>query len=43
MCVGSWSLLGFVKDRDVRAATALPEVEGDEEEPDSKWDAITVE
>ena len=40
MCVGAWSLLGFVKDKDVIAATTLPEIEGDEEEPDNNWDAI---
>ena len=40
MCVGAWSLLGFVKDVDVRAATALPEIEGEEGELDVNWDAI---
>jgi hypothetical protein len=45
MCVGAWSLLGYVKDRDVRAATALPEIIGDdsEEELDRNWDAIAFE
>ena len=40
MCVGAWSLLGFVKDVDVRVATTLPEIEGEEEELDANWDAI---
>lgn len=28
MCVGCWSLLGYVKDSDVKAITALAEVLG---------------
>lgn len=40
MCVRAWSLLGFVKDVDVRAVTALPEIEGEEGELDVNWDAI---
>ena len=43
MCVGEWSLLGYVKDRDVRAATTLPEVDGEEEELHKDWDVIAVE
>jgi hypothetical protein len=40
MCLGNWSLLGFVKDKDIYAVTALAEVEGDEEELPEGWDAI---
>lgn len=40
MCVGAWSKLGFVKDKDVIEATRLPEIEGDEEEPAMDWDTI---
>jgi hypothetical protein len=40
MCVGNWSRLGYVRDRDVQAVTTLPEVEGDEEELLDGWDAI---
>jgi len=40
MCLGNWSLLGFVKDADIYAVTALAEVEGDEEELLEGWDAI---
>jgi hypothetical protein len=40
MCVGAWSLMGYVKDKDVKAATAVPDVEGVEEELDEDWDNI---
>jgi hypothetical protein len=40
MCVGAWSKLGFVKDKDVIVATRLPEIEGDEEDLDMNWDNI---
>jgi len=42
ICLGGWSLRGYVKDEDVKAVTVLPEVPaGDAEEtlaPD--WDAL---
>lgn len=40
MCLGGWSLLGFVKDSDIFAITVQPEVEGEEEELPDGWDAI---
>jgi len=40
MCLGSWSLLGFVKDTDIYTVTALAEVQGDEEVLVDGWDAI---
>jgi hypothetical protein len=40
MCLGSWSLLGLVKDQDILAITVQPEVEGKEEELPDGWDAI---
>ena len=40
MCVGAWSLMGYVKDNDIKAATILPEVEGDEDELEEGWDNI---
>lgn len=41
LCVGSWSLLGYVKDIDITAVTILPEVEGDkEEEFEEGWDRM---
>jgi hypothetical protein len=40
MCLGNWSKLGYVRDKDVLAVTILPDVEGDEEELPDGWDAI---
>jgi hypothetical protein len=40
MCLGSWSLLGYVKDNDIMAVTVQPEVAGDEEDFPEGWDAI---
>jgi hAT family C-terminal dimerisation region len=41
MCVGAWSRLGLIKDRDVRAVTILPEIaEEDEEHFAEGWDKI---
>jgi hypothetical protein len=40
MCVGAWSLMGYVKDKDIKAAIVLPEVEGDEEDLEEDWDMI---
>jgi hypothetical protein len=42
MCVGAWSLMGFVKDSNIRAVVALPEVDGEEEELEDDWDAISI-
>jgi hypothetical protein len=43
MCLGAWSLMGYVKDIDLKAVTILPDLqEGEEEEPlDDNWDLIT--
>ena len=40
MCLGGWSQLGLVKDKDIFAVTTLAEIEGDEEALDKGWDAI---
>lgn len=41
LCLGVWSLMGYVKDMDVKAATVLPEVVGSEEDDlPYDWDAI---
>ena len=42
LCVGVWSLMGYVKDKDIRAVTVLPEVISDDEDPELAydWDAI---
>ena len=43
LCLGSWSLLGLVKDDDVKAAAVLPEVKGDSDdfEMEAGWDCIS--
>lgn len=43
MCLGVWSHLGFVKDSDIKAAIALPEIPADEKEGDllDGWDSIS--
>jgi hypothetical protein len=41
LCLGVWSLMGYVKDEDVRAAAVLPEVDGEEEELPMDWDSLT--
>jgi hypothetical protein len=42
MCLGEWSLMGYVRDSDVKAVTMLPDLkEGeDEEQLDENWDLI---
>ena len=41
LCLGTWSLLGLVKDNDVLAVTVLDDVEGSEEcELEDGWDCI---
>ena len=41
MCLGAWSLMGYVRDSDVKAVTMLPDLEDDEEEPlEENWDMI---
>lgn len=43
MCLGVWSRMGYVKDTDVKSATILPEVDGEEEELAENWDRIVFE
>jgi hypothetical protein len=40
MCLGSWSLCGLVKDKDLFAVTSEAEIEGEEEELLEGWDSI---
>ena len=43
MCLGQWSLMGYVKDKDVLAVTRLDDVEGEEEEElEDDWDKIRL-
>ena len=42
LCLGIWSNMGYVRDKDVKAATVLPEVGSDEDDDGlgDNWDAI---
>ena len=40
LCLGNWSILGYIKDKDILAVTVLPEVVGEEEELEEGWDVI---
>jgi hypothetical protein len=40
LCLGCWSLMGFVKDSDVLSAASLPDLVGEEPEVAIGWDAI---
>jgi hypothetical protein len=35
MCVGEWSRKGYIKARDIKAVTMLPELEGEDEFDDA--------
>ncbi|KDR79625.1 hypothetical protein GALMADRAFT_63618, partial [Galerina marginata CBS 339.88] len=43
MCLGAWSLIGYIKDSDVKAVTVLPDLKDSEEEEPlaDDWDLIT--
>ena len=43
LCVGVWSLLGYVKDSDAKGVIVLPELRADEKEEELKldWDKIS--
>lgn len=44
LCLGIWSELGLVKDKDVKKVSELEDVEGDEDiELEDGWDRIVVE
>lgn len=40
LCLGVWSLMGYVKDKDLKAATVLPEADSNEKDLAYDWDAI---
>ena len=40
LCVGVWSVLGYVKDSDAKAVAAFPEVDGKEDELTEGWDSL---
>jgi len=40
LCLGCWSQLGLIKDKDVLPVARLPDIEGDEKELEDGWDSI---
>ena len=44
MCLGAWSLMGYVRDSDLKAVTLLADLkEGEQEEPlADDWDSIII-
>jgi hypothetical protein len=40
MCLGVWSVMGYVKNMDIMAVTVMPEVDGEEDTLSDNWDAI---
>ena len=42
LCLGSWSLRGYINDSDLQAAALMADVEGAEEELEEGWDKILL-
>jgi len=42
LCIGDWSVRGLVKDKDVKAAAKLPDVD-EEFELEDGWDKISLD
>jgi len=42
MCLGAWSILGFVNDSDVKSVTSLPDLKDGEGEAvlEEDWDMV---
>ena len=40
LCLGTWSLMGYVRDSDTKATAVLPEVDGEEDELAMDWDNV---
>jgi hypothetical protein len=43
LCLGLWSKLNLIKNKDVLKMTSLPDVKDDEEELDEGWDHVIIE
>ena len=43
LCVGQWSVCNLVKTEDVVAVSKMEDEDGEEEEMDEGWDAITID
>jgi hypothetical protein len=42
LCLGQWSVLGLVKDCDIRACIKVDEVSGEDDDLPEDWDLIHV-
>jgi len=40
LCLGAWSRMGLVKDKDILQAARLPEIDGCEAELEDDWDCV---
>jgi hypothetical protein len=40
LCLGSWSKMDLIKNKNVMAVTVMADVDGEEEELEDGWDAI---
>ncbi len=41
LCVGTWSLLGLVKDSDIKMSVGKDDIVGEEDDLPKNWDVIT--
>ena len=42
LCIGIWSVLGYVKDSDLMTAAVLPKLDGEEDELAEDWDTLRI-
>lgn len=42
LCLGNWSLRGYINDSDLQVAALMADVEGAEEELEEQWDKILL-
>jgi len=42
LCLGSWSLIGLIKDSDVTSVAMMEDVDGNDQELKEGWDKILV-
>ena len=43
LCIGQWSVCNLIKTKDVVAVSKMEDEDGEEEEMDKGWDAITID
>ena len=42
LCLGSWSLRGYVNDSDLQVVALMADIEGEDEELEEGWDKILL-